>query len=47
MTIIFFIGGLIVLILGADLLVRGASRLAACHRFDHCRYWNFPARLLH
>ena len=28
-TILLFIGGLIVLILGADLLVRGASRLAA------------------
>jgi len=28
-TILFFIGGLIVLILGADLLVRGASRIAA------------------
>ena len=29
MTILFFIGGLIVLILGADLLLRGATRLAA------------------
>lgn len=29
LTIIFFIGGLVILILGADLLLRGATRLAA------------------
>jgi cation:H+ antiporter len=28
-TILYFIGGLVILILGADLLVRGASRIAA------------------
>lgn len=29
LTIVFFIGGLVILILGADLLLRGATRLAA------------------
>lgn len=38
-TILLFIAGLVILIVGADLLVRGASRLAACHWAYHRGDW--------